>query len=82
VSAIRNVIEPKIVGESVGVHPVLMLISLFIGAKIFGPLGIIILPFTLIVISKLNATERIKLYKVVPKEAPAKKEKRGRKKKA
>ncbi len=82
VSAIRNVIEPKIVGESVGVHPVLMLISLFIGAKIFGPLGIIILPFTLIVISKLNATERIKLYKVVPKEAPAKKEKRSKKKKA
>lgn len=59
---IRNIIEPKIVGENIGVHPVLMLMSIYLGALILGPLGIIIMPFTIIVIKRLNDSGLIHVF--------------------
>ncbi len=63
ITVVRNFIEPKIVGDSIGLHPVLVLMSIFLGAAIFGPLGILIMPFLLIVIKRLNDTGRIQLFK-------------------
>ncbi|MCQ2553810.1 MAG: sporulation integral membrane protein YtvI, partial [Clostridia bacterium] len=62
ITAVRNVLEPKIVGKSIGLHPVLMLFSMYMGATIFGGLGIIIMPFTFIVVKKLNDTGLIHLF--------------------
>ena len=62
ITVIRNFIEPKIVGESIGIHPVLMLVSLYLGAIVLGPLGIAILPFTMIVIKKLNDAGLIHIF--------------------
>ena len=36
VTIIRNIIEPKIVGSQLGLHPVATLASLFLGAQLFG----------------------------------------------
>lgn len=63
ITVIRNIIEPKIVGKTVGLHPVVMLISMFCGVKIFGALGIAILPFTFIILQNLNEEGLIHLYK-------------------
>jgi len=63
ITVIRNIIEPKIVGENIGVHPVLMLMSIYLGALILGPLGIIIMPFTIIVIKRLNDSGLINVFK-------------------
>ncbi|WP_324825401.1 sporulation integral membrane protein YtvI [Sinanaerobacter sp. ZZT-01] len=63
VTVMRNILEPKIVGNRVGLHPVLMLISMFVGVKLFGALGLIILPFLLIVVKNLNDSEKIHLFK-------------------
>ena len=64
IAAIRNAfLEPKVVGDSIGIHPVLMLMSLFLGATILGPLGIIIMPFTMIVIKNLNDNGFIHMFK-------------------
>lgn len=63
ITVIRNIIEPKIVGKTVGLHPVVMLISMFCGVKIFGALGIVILPFTFIILQNLNEEGLIHLYK-------------------
>lgn len=41
---VRNVLEPKIVGQQIGLHPVVMLICIFVGAKVFGIAGMIALP--------------------------------------
>jgi len=46
----RQSLEPKIVGEQIGVHPLLTLMSLFIGLTLFGPIGIILGPFIAIAI--------------------------------
>jgi sporulation integral membrane protein YtvI len=63
ITVVRNFLEPKIVGDSIGLHPVIMLMSIFLGVSIFGILGILIMPFTLIVIKRLNDSGRIHLFK-------------------
>ncbi len=40
ITVIRQIIEPHIVGKSLGLHPILMLISLYAGLKIFGVIGV------------------------------------------
>jgi len=63
VTIIRNIIEPKIVGSQIGLHPVVTLISLFVGAQLFGVLGLFGFPITLSLLRHLNETGTINLYK-------------------
>lgn len=49
----RQILEPHIVGTQLGVHPLLTLISVFAGYKIFGILGFIIGPIAIVVIKNL-----------------------------
>jgi sporulation integral membrane protein YtvI len=49
VTVVRNVTEPKIVGKQVGIHPLIALASIFLGLKLFGVAGIILLPLTVTV---------------------------------
>lgn len=37
-----GIIAPKIIGESVGIHPVYIILALLIGSKLFGVIGLII----------------------------------------
>lgn len=60
---VRQIIEPKIVGNTVGISPILMLASIFVGVTLLGPLGLVTLPFTLIVVKNLNDTGYIRLFK-------------------
>lgn len=58
---IRQVIEPKIVGKSLGVHPILTLITIYLGFKLFGLVGMIFLPIvTLILLSKDKTENKAK----------------------
>ncbi|TDW26052.1 sporulation integral membrane protein YtvI [Breznakia blatticola] len=66
VTIIRNIIEPKIVGVQVNANPVLMLLAIFLGARILGFTGIISLPILVIVIKNLNEEGVIHLYKNLP----------------
>ena len=52
-TVVRNVIEPKIVGKEVGLHPTLTLISMFVGVRLFGVLGLFGLPITLSVAKEI-----------------------------
>ncbi len=46
----RQFLEPKILGRSLGVHPILTLIFLYVGYSFFGILGLILVPvFTVLV---------------------------------
>lgn len=45
---LRNVLEPKLLSKSVCVHPILTLLFMFLGANIFGFLGLIFAPICLI----------------------------------
>jgi predicted PurR-regulated permease PerM len=62
ITVIRQVIEPKIVSSNVDVHPVITLMSMYIGIQIFGVLGILILPITIVIIKTLNDEGIIHLW--------------------
>lgn len=46
----RQVIEPKIVGKNLGVHPLLTLVFIYVGYSVFGIVGLLLVPiFTVLV---------------------------------
>ncbi len=49
----RQIIEPKIVGQSIGLSPLTTLISIYIGYKLMGVLGLFILPLGVILCKNL-----------------------------
>lgn len=48
VTVIRQVAEPKIVGETIGLHPIVTLIGMYVGFKLFGILGMFLAPAAII----------------------------------
>ncbi len=46
---VRNIIEPKIVGKQIGLHPFVTLLAMYIGLRIFGIVGVFMpIPIALI----------------------------------
>lgn len=62
ISVIRQYLEPKIVGNSLGVHPIVTLAGLYFGLKLFGFLGMFIVPICVMTIKAFNDAGRIHLY--------------------
>ncbi|HEY2419777.1 MAG TPA: sporulation integral membrane protein YtvI [Neobacillus sp.] len=50
---VRQIIEPKILSSSIGLDPLATLISLFVGFKLIGFLGLILGPVTLVILGTL-----------------------------
>jgi len=49
VLVVRNMIEPKIVGKHIGLHPLITLLAMYVGLKIFGIIGMFMpIPIALI----------------------------------
>ena len=49
ITVVRNLIEPKIIGKQIGITPLLTLLTMFLGLKLAGVAGLILLPLTVIV---------------------------------
>ncbi|MGC5324276.1 sporulation integral membrane protein YtvI [Brevibacillus sp. SYSU BS000544] len=47
----RQIMEPKVLADNVGLDPLLTLIALFVGLKLFGFLGLVIGPVSLVMIN-------------------------------
>jgi len=78
ISIVRNIIEPKIVGSTVGMHPLLTLFAMIAGTFIYGGIGLVLLPVTLAMIQVLNTAGIIHLYKVTTKPEEPERSKIGR----
>jgi sporulation integral membrane protein YtvI len=59
VIGVRQLIEPKILSQHIGLHPLATLISLYLGLQLLGVWGIIIGPFLVIVAKAIIKTRRI-----------------------
>ena len=70
ITVIRNIIEPKIVGQQIGLHPVVTLISMFVGLQLFGAVGLFGLPITLSLLRNLNDNGTIHLYRTTDDPEP------------
>lgn len=58
VSIIRYILEPKVVGDRVGLHPLAALAAIFIGMRMFGLMGLILGPIVLAVIMTILRNRR------------------------
>lgn len=63
ITAIRQVIEPKIVDKTIGIPALFTLLGIFLGGKLMGLLGIFIVPLAFAVIKRLNDEGVFKIYK-------------------
>jgi predicted PurR-regulated permease PerM len=55
-SIVRQFLEPKIVGNHIGIHPIFTLIAMYTGYKITGVLGLFIGPIILIILKNVFGT--------------------------
>ncbi len=62
ITVIRNIIEPKIIGQQVGLPPIVTLIAMYVGLKLFGVLGMMLLPVSIIIIVKLQENGIIHIW--------------------
>lgn len=63
ITVIRNILEPKIVGSQLGLHPVITLMSMFVGVGLAGGLGLFGFPIMLSLLVHLNHSGTIKWFK-------------------
>ncbi len=68
ITVIRQYIEPKIVGDTLGVHPIITLMGLYFGLKLFGFMGMFIVPITVMTLKAFNDTGRIHLWNTVERK--------------
>lgn len=68
ISIIRQIIEPKIVGDTVGMHPLLTIFAMLFGNFVYGGLGIFLVPITIALCQNLQEHGIIHLYKTAPAE--------------
>lgn len=62
VTVFRNIIEPKIVGDQIGLHPIISLVAIYLGLRTMGVMGMIFMPILAILIKWLCEKEHLKLY--------------------
>ncbi len=60
---VRQVIEPKIVGGTVGLPPFVTLMGMYVGSQLFGFIGIFLVPIVIIIVKLLNDEGVIHLWK-------------------
>lgn len=82
ITVVRNFIEPKIVGDQLGLNPVVSIIAIYLGFVWFGVFGMILMPIAVQIANSLHAKGTITLYKNPPPSSVPEKEraKKGKKK--
>lgn len=49
----KNIVEPKLLSTQLGIHPLFTLLGMFLGIKLMGVMGMIVMPIALMVIKKI-----------------------------
>ena len=65
ITVIRNIVEPKLVGNQIGLHPLATLISMFVGLQMFSLLGLFLFPVTLSILVQFKDEMNVIYHKKV-----------------
>lgn len=60
---VRNILEPKIVGKQLGLHPIVTLSSMFAGVQLLGAIGLFGFPITLSLLVHLDKKGVINIFR-------------------
>lgn len=63
ISVVRSCIQAKLVGDQIGLDPVVSLLAIYTGWRIAGVFGMLIFPLIFVTVQQLNARGVIKLWK-------------------
>ncbi|AZK44060.1 MULTISPECIES: sporulation integral membrane protein YtvI [Erysipelothrix] len=63
ITVIRNILEPKIVGDQIGLHPLATLILIYVGLKMFGFVGLFALPISATILKTLHDEGKITIFR-------------------
>ena len=63
ITIVRQVLEPKVIGDHVGMLPILTLFCIWVGLKLFGFGGMFLIPITVVVLKHLHETGRIHIWR-------------------
>lgn len=66
ITVVRNFIEPKIVGDQLGLNPVVSIIAIYLGFVWFGVLGMIIMPMAVQIAISLHNQGVVTIYNDPP----------------
>lgn len=53
VLVVRQMIEPKVLGQQIGLHPLVTLLAMYVGLKLFSYIGMIIGPITILLLKNI-----------------------------
>lgn len=56
VLVVRQLIEPKIIGHQIGVHPLATLFSMYLGLQLFGIIGMVVGPVLMVILKAIFGT--------------------------
>jgi sporulation integral membrane protein YtvI len=70
VTVVRNILEPHIVGQKLGLNPIVSIVAIYLGFKIFGIFGMIFMPIVTQIALELHKKSVIKLYNPVKLPEP------------
>ena len=62
ITVVRNIIEPKIIGSRIGLHPLVTLIFMYLGLKLFGLAGMFLCPVTVILLKNMQDAGVFKIW--------------------
>ena len=60
---VRNLIEPKLIGKQVGIHPFVALLAMYLGLELFGVVGVFVLPLAVILLKSEHDAGRLHIWK-------------------
>jgi predicted PurR-regulated permease PerM len=63
ISLVRALLEPKIVGDQIGLHPLVTLTAMYFGLRTAGVMGMLVFPLLCMVAVRLQADGSLKFYK-------------------
>lgn len=61
ITVIRRIIEPKLLADSLGIKPLITLISMYVGFQLLGLIGMILGPAIIIVVHALEESDLLKI---------------------
>ena len=71
VLSVRQMLEPKLISQNLGVHPLVTLISMYSGFKFFGVIGFLIGPVVMIILKNVFSRElEIGFFREIFSETP------------
>ncbi len=70
ITVVRQIIEPRIVGHQVGLHPVVTLTAMIVGTSLFGGVGLLGMPIACAIIKSLDDAGVIHVFRKEGDTAP------------